>query len=85
MKGTSFSQTVAMDLMPPRITTAVSRVMATPVIQRGAPILVRAIWEMALAWTMHPMPKAHSREAANTNQRAFIPRSGHTSATGHLP
>ena len=46
MKGTSFSQTRAMDWMPPRITTAVSTVMTPPVIQGSMPRLSEARLEM---------------------------------------
>ena len=37
MNGTSFSHTLAIDLMPPRMTTAVSTVMTAPLIQGDTP------------------------------------------------
>ena len=58
MKGTSSSQTRAMDLTPPRITIAVMTVVNRPVAQRGMPSVSLARVEMELACTMLPMPKA---------------------------
>ena len=78
MKGTSFSQTVAMDWMPPRMTTAVSTVMMPPVIHGETRNVSWTMVEIEFACTMQPMPKAATAvSAAKTrpSQRAFIPRS----------
>ncbi len=78
MNGTSFSHTLAIDWMPPRITMAVSTVMTAPVHQGET---CRVSWTIAaieLACTMHPMPKAATAvSAAKTtpSQRAPRPRS----------
>src|SRR6266567_2557234 len=58
MKGTSFSHTCAIDLMPPRMTTAVQAVITMPVIHGLTPKVSTTIAEIELACTMLPMPKA---------------------------
>ncbi len=58
MNGTSRSQTAAIDLMPPRITSAVSTVMSAPEIQVEMPNVSRTSVAIELAWTVLPMPNA---------------------------
>ena len=58
MNGTSRSQTAAIDLMPPRITSAVSTVMMPPEIHDEMPKVSCTSVEIELACTVLPMPKA---------------------------
>src|SRR5207244_2932210 len=78
MKGTSFSHTFAIDLIPPRMTTAVQAVITIPVIHGLTPKVSTTIAEIELACTMLPMPKAAiAVRVANTtpSQRMWRPRS----------
>ena len=78
MKGTSFSHTFAIDLMPPRMTTAVQAVITGPVIHGLTPKVSTTIAEIEFACTMLPMPKAAiAVRVANTtpSQRMWRPRS----------
>jgi hypothetical protein len=58
MNGTRNSQTFAMDLIPPRITKAVSTAITAPVIHGAMWNVSFTIDEMEFAWTMFPMPNA---------------------------
>src|SRR5262249_13623272 len=58
MNGTSHSHTRAIDLIPPRITTAVNAVMIAPVSHGVTRKVSWTIDEIEFAWTMLPMPKA---------------------------
>jgi len=58
MNGTSFSHTLAIDLMPPSTTTAVSTAITLPVIHGEMPKVSWANVEIELAWVMQPMPNA---------------------------
>src|SRR5437762_13783688 len=78
MKGTSFSHTFAIDLMPPRMTTAVQMVITGPVSHGLTPNVSNTIAEIEFACTMLPMPKAAiAVRAANTtpSHRLGRPRS----------
>src|SRR3990172_10227441 len=78
MKGTSFSHQLAIDLMPPSMTIAVSTVMTNPVIQGEILKVSWTIDEIELAWTMFPIPKAAtavSPAKMRPSQRVFSPRS----------
>src|SRR6058998_1416020 len=78
MKGTSFSHTFAIDLMPPRMTTAVQMVITGPVSHGLTPKVSNTIAEIEFACTMLPMPKAAiAVRAANTtpSHRMWRPRS----------
>ena len=81
MNGTSISHDAAIDLMPPRITTAVRAMMTTPGdpcaddVGRSRSTSV----EIELAWTMLPMPKAamhgEARRRATPSHFCLRPRS----------
>src|SRR6266480_4633512 len=58
MKGTSASHTLAIDLIPPRITKAVSTAIAMPVIHGATRNVSFTIAEMEFACTIFPMPNA---------------------------
>jgi hypothetical protein len=60
MKGTRNCVTSAMRVMPPRITTAVSATMTTPLTAGAMPKLAFSDSATLLAWTMFPIPKAAS-------------------------
>ena len=75
MNGTSFSHTLAIDLMPPRMTMAVSTVITEPVIHGETPKVSLASAEIELAWVMLPMPKAAMAvSAANSIPSGLLPR-----------
>lgn len=57
MKGTSFSHTFAMDLMPPKITMAVSTAITIPMIQPGIPTFSSTMLAIAFTCVAHPIPK----------------------------
>ena len=74
MNGTSFSHTLAIFVMPPRITTAVSTVMTLPVIQGETPNVCCARPAMELACVMLPIPKAAMAvSAANSMPSGLLP------------
>ena len=67
-----------MDFIPPRMTKAVRAAIATPVSQTDRPKDSCSIWEMELACTMLPMPKAATavkKAKTRPSQRALRPRS----------
>ncbi len=75
MNGTSRSQTAAMLLMPPRITTAVQAVMIAPVSQGETRNVSRASDEIEFACTMQPIPNAATAvNTANSTASQRIPR-----------
>src|SRR5699024_10480358 len=69
MNGTSFSHTLAMDLMPPKITNAVSTATTTPMIHGSIPRFVLHTSAMALTCVAQPMPK----EANPANTAKMMP------------
>jgi|SRR5438132_3444076 len=78
MNGTSPSQTLAIDLIPPRITKAVSTAITMPVSHGVMRNVSFTIEEMEFACTIFPMPNAETavRMAKMTPSHfCFMPRS----------
>jgi hypothetical protein len=78
MNGTRSSQTRAIDLIPPRMTTAVRTVRTPPLSQGEMPNVSFARTAIEFAWTVFPMPNAAT--AVNAAKRTpshfiFRPRS----------
>jgi len=74
MNGTRASHTLAIDLIPPRMTTPTSTVMTSPVSQAGSPTTSLANAATEFDCTMLPMPKAAMAvNAANSMPAHFIP------------
>ena len=89
MKGTIFSVTLAIDLMPPRMTMPTARAKAMPMahvrpVLPSLPVTAR-IWAVAwLAWNMLPPPSEPrmqntAKAAASTLPRPLSPRSARPS------
>jgi len=81
MKGTSFSVTRAMDLMPPMMTiptaTAKQRPMSqlSPAIGLSAPPVTAWIWAVAwLAWNMLPPPSAPPMQKIAKRMARVLPK-----------
>ena len=70
MNGTSFSHTVAIDLIPPKITIAVSIATTRPTIQPCTPVFSSTTLAMAFTCVAQPIPK----EAKPANTAKIIPR-----------
>ena len=75
MKGTSFSHTRLITLTPPRITTAVSRVITRPLAHTGTPKVVCTTSLMAWLCTVLPAPRvANTVNTAKITASHFQPR-----------
>src|SRR5438046_10146537 len=78
MNGTSASHTFAIDLIPPRITKAVSTAITMPVIHGATRNVSFTIAEMEFACTMFPMPNAETAvkiAKITPSHFCFMPRS----------
>ena len=78
MNGTNIIQTWAMVLMPPKVTEAVSILMAMPTIHVGTPKVSLASSAIEFACTVQPMPNdARAVKTANMMASHFMfrPRS----------
>ncbi len=60
MKGTTFSATAPIRLIPPRITAPVKTVITMPLIHVSMPKAFSTALAIPLAWTMLPIPKPAS-------------------------
>ncbi len=77
MKGTNAAATLPIRLMPPRMTSPTTTMVANPVTQSGTLNVVCSAWAMLLTCTMLPMPKPASppkMAKAPPSQSHFLPR-----------
>ena len=73
MKGTIFSVTEAMRLIPPTTTRPTITITTTPVTQVGTWNTVAMLPEMELTWVMLPMPKEAIRQNSENSRASTLP------------
>ncbi|MCY1377941.1 hypothetical protein D9M69_655400 [compost metagenome] len=83
MKGTSFSVTRAMDLMPPMMTRPTDTATISPNSQPlpakklvSPPVTPTICWKLWLAWNMLPPPMAPPTQQMAKNTARNLPRRG---------